>query len=121
MYDDLIPNEALRADAIPAPHASEEKVLAFALTFDGYAWAGSTERCQALANSAREAYSRGRCLTGDRPLSHLRCCLYAEQRRSYHTGSLSPDDLAYLRDLVECIRQQLESTAPDAEPRPGRF
>ena len=114
MYDDLIPDEALSSPVIPAADAPEEEVLAFALTFDGYAYAGSPERCQTLANARREAFFSAHFLPGDESLSILRCCLFAEQRRSYHAGCLSPDDLAYMRDLVECIRQQVERTVPAA-------
>jgi superfamily II DNA or RNA helicase len=89
---------AFRAEDVPGPEASWGEIQRFALAFDGYAALGS-ERCAAVAN-ARNPQN----------LEELRACLFFEQRRWHHFGE-SPRgaDLAYIRSLVDRVRDAVAS------------
>lgn len=86
--------DSLKLSDIPAPGATWTQIGEFALTFDGYEYWGSFEKCAEIAN-------------GHNPqdLIELRTCLFFEQRRWRHYG-LTPEDedLDYIRGLVESIR-----------------
>jgi hypothetical protein len=92
-----ISNMQLRADKLPPPDADWEAIQRFALTFNGYTYWGSFERCSEIANARR-----GETLT------ELRTCLFFEQRRWRHFG-YSPDEesMAYIRRLLEQIRARV--------------
>jgi hypothetical protein len=95
-----IPDDALRVDMIPASGADWDEIQRFALTFDGYAYWGSFERCEEVAEERRSE-----------TLTDLRTCLFFEQRRWRHYG-YEPDEqaMAYIRYLVEQIRARVRSS-----------
>lgn len=101
VYD--IDNSALTAADLPSADAELTTVWDFALTFDGYRFWGSFEKCAEMANARRHA-----------SLTELRTCLFFEQRRwrqFEQDPSFEPDSdkeaLAYIRKLVEQIRSRV--------------
>jgi len=92
------PNSGLTATNIPSPKAHWRTITKFALSFNGYEYWGSSEKCAKIANSRR-----------DRTLAELRTCLFFEQRRWRHFGE-KPDKEAmkYIRDLIEKICKKVE-------------
>jgi hypothetical protein len=100
---------SLRASDVPSQGATWCAIEEFALTFKGYDWAGSFEKCADLANSTRKTYDRSpeRRLP-KLTLDELRACLYFEQRRSHHSDYVPEgEDLVYVRALLESIRDGL--------------
>ena len=89
-------NEQLNLRNIPAPDASWTGILDFALTFDGYEYWGSFERCAEVA--AARAHGT---LTG------LRTCLFFEQRRCRNGDEMPPNKrtLKYWQSLIKRIRK----------------
>ena len=49
---------SLRASDVPSEGATWCAIEEFALTFKGYDWSGSFEKCADLANSTRRTYDR---------------------------------------------------------------
>jgi hypothetical protein len=92
------PNDGLTAANIPSSKAHWRTITEFALSFDGYEYWGSFEKCAKIANSRR-----------NRTLTELRTCLFFEQRRWHHFGE-SPDKEAmkYIRGLIEKIRTKVD-------------
>jgi hypothetical protein len=90
-------NARLEPGHIPQPDASWEEISRFALTFDGYSYWGSFERCAEIANSRHPS-----------TLTELRTCLFFEQRRWRHSGE-DPDQeaLQYIHELVSQIRARV--------------
>ena len=90
----MIDNASLKPGDIPEPGAPWDEIARFALTFDGYTYWQSFEKCAEIAN-------RGNPET----LAELRTCLFFEQRRWRHFGD-GPDAEAMvdIRALVEGIR-----------------
>jgi hypothetical protein len=94
----------LTLDGIPSPADDYwGGIDTFALSFDGYAYCGSAERCGEIANATKEKYRQTRVLP--EALDDLRACLFFEQRRWRHMGQM-PDQvsLQYIRALVRAIR-----------------
>jgi len=70
----------------------------FALTFDGYAFHGSFEKCAEIANAGRHD-----------TLDDLRTCLFFEQRAWRHSGEEpSKEAMEYIRELVRAIRDKVQ-------------
>jgi len=107
MFDEIA-NADLSESNIPVPSAEWHRIAEFALTFDGYGYRGSFEKCAEVANQAAEAYARQQVLPDS--LTELRTCLFFEQRRYHHFGQ-SPDEQAkgYIRALVQGIRQKVRA------------
>jgi hypothetical protein len=89
----------LRLIDIPSSDAEWGEIGAFALTFNGYEYWGSFEKCAEIANAKRHD-----------SLTDLRTCLFFEQRRWRHYG-FEPDDAAMqeIRLLLEQIRGLVSS------------
>lgn len=92
-----IANADLFDTDVPPAQAPWQAIQEFALTFDGYGYWGSFERCAEIANR-REHDS----------LIKLRTRLFFEQRRWRHFGE-EPDGeaLAYIHGIIEAIREKL--------------
>jgi hypothetical protein len=92
-----VPNRKLRSALIPSQNADWAAVERFALTFNGYEYWGSNERCGDIANARRQS-----------TLTEIRTCLFFEQRRWRHIGE-HPDAeaWAYIQDLMEQIRSRV--------------
>lgn len=90
-------NAELRNDHLPSPRAAWPKIEAFALTFDGYEYWGSFDKCAAIANGRDHS-----------TLTNLRTCLFFEQRRWRHFGE-QPDAeaLTYMRGIIREIRSKV--------------
>ncbi len=94
-----ITNEDLTLDDIPEPTARWGEIGRFALTFNGYERLGSFEACAAIANECRHD-----------SLTNARACLFFEQRRWRHFGGApSGREMAYIRELVQRIREFVAS------------
>jgi len=94
---------------IPPADASWTEILDFALTFDGYEYWGSFERCAEVANAKAHGSLNG-----------LRTCLFFEQR-SWRAGDESPPakrTLVYWRSLLKKMRS-LISERGVSEPAIG--
>src|SRR5439155_10121888 len=95
-------NEALTVDVIPDIMADWETIAPFALTFDGYEYAGSLQACRALADWIRSEWRDIHQLPAH--LSELRAALFYEQRRARWTDTDPRGaDLRYIRALVAAI------------------
>jgi hypothetical protein len=92
-----IDNKELKANDVPSADADWGLLWHFALTFNGYAFWGSTHRCAEIANTRKHD-----------SLTELRTCLFFEQRRWRHFGE-TPDKkaAAYIRKIVEQIRRRI--------------
>ena len=101
-----IASEDLGESDVPLPHAGWQQIGRFALSFNGYEWWGSFQRCAEFANLAAETYRESGGLPES--LTDLRTCLFFEQRRWRHFG-LDPDEEAmnYIGALVEEIRNRV--------------
>ncbi len=88
------------------------EIFAFALTFSGYTYWGSFERCAEIANSWLERFHQ----SGELPdtIEELRTCLFFEQQRWRHYGE-SPDASAraYLSALLEKLREKVSQGTSD--------
>ena len=95
-----IRNELLTLRDIPQPDASWSEILDFALTFDGYDYWGTFERCAEVA--AARAHGT---ITG------LRTCLFFEQRRWRNGDEMPPNKktLKYWQSLVKRIRKLVQT------------
>ena len=106
-----IPNDALCESDLPSNDADFEWTWSkFALTFDGYAHWGSWAKCAEIANLSEDAFRR----TGVLPetLTHLRTCLFFEQRRWRHLATdIDPEGMLYIKALVASIRTTLQAGA----------
>ena len=90
-----IPSTSLTLGDVPTEDADWTEILDFALTFDGYTYWGSFERCAEVANARVHGTLNG-----------LRTCLFFEQR-SWRHGDESPPTkraLAYWRSLLKKMR-----------------
>lgn len=76
------------------------------MTFDGYIHWGSFEKCAAIANQAKTAYTEGKGLPVS--LTALRTCLFFEQRRWRHFGE-DPDaeTMEYIKAIVANIWEKV--------------
>ncbi len=83
---DGIASGELRAEHIPAPGSSWSLVGEFALTFDGYAYAGGFTELAERANALEERYVRTGVIPDALELDELRAMLFFEQRRWRHFG-----------------------------------
>jgi hypothetical protein len=101
--------EDLKESDVPLPDAGWYEIGRFALSFNGYDWWGSFERCAEIANGAAQAFHELGTLPDS--LAELRTCLFFEQRRWHHFG-LDPDDSAmvYISALLEAIRRRVPGT-----------
>jgi len=104
---ELIPNEDLRPEHMPAPGAAWDVVSRFALTCDGYAEGSGYGGAAGLANEVRARFPEGGGLDA-LSLSDLRTCLFFEQRRYRHFGAEPEgDELRYVHELLEAIRRSV--------------
>ena len=87
--------EKLRLSDVPATEAEYLVINAFAHRIDGYAAAGSFERCaQIAANPDRDS------------IMELRIALFFHYRAMRHTGEEETEqDVAYVREIVQRIRE----------------
>jgi hypothetical protein len=100
----IVLNDGFNERNIPLPD-DWEAIAHFALTFDGYRYWGSFDKCATVANSAVKRYaSKGLMPTS---LTDLRTCLFFEQRRWRHTGELptAEHEKLYIYALLEAIRR----------------
>jgi hypothetical protein len=102
-----IANSNLTEKDIPPPNAGWDVIELFALSFNGYSYWGSFEKCADIANSGLDLWNEKRVLPDS--LIELRTCLFFEQRRWRHYG-ISPgsEDLPYIHALVDAIRSKVQ-------------
>lgn len=98
MSQQLSNSELTPAD-IPSFKETWGRIEPFALTFDGFKYWGSVEKCAEIAHEKRMG-----------TLTDLRTCLFYEARRWKMEGK-SPDivSLRYIRALVYAIREKVMS------------
>ncbi len=106
---DQIANSDLTEKDIPPPNAQYRGVMdRFALSFDGYGYCGSFEKCAEIANSSVRTWGEKKILPDS--LTDLRTCLFFQQRRWRHFAQ-DPDSetMAYIHALVEAIRSKVQN------------
>jgi|GEM_PF-497553 len=98
MLQQLSNTELSPAD-IPSFKEAWARIEPFALTFDGFRYWGSVEKCAEVAHEKRMA-----------TLTELRTCLFYEARKWEQAGK-SPDivSLRYIRALVYAIREKVNA------------
>lgn len=94
-----IGNSELTPADIPSFTEAWAHIEPFALTFDGFKYWGSVEKCAEVAQTGRPG-----------SLTELRTCLFYEARRWKLVGR-SPDAAAmkYIRAMVYAIREKVNS------------
>ena len=103
-----IPNDRLRPEDLPEVNADWDTINPFALTFDGYTYWGSFERCAEMAERVQRRYIE----TGELPddLVELRTTLFFAQRGArFRDSDPSPEDMRLLWALIEAMRRQLQA------------
>ena len=103
-----IANAELGESDVPPPNSGWQKIGRNALSFNGYEWWGSFEKCAEIGKRGLEAFRATGALPGS--VTELRTCLFFEQRRWRHFG-LDPDEEAmnYIGALVEEIRRKVRA------------
>ncbi len=98
MTTDLANSELTPAD-VPSFKESWARIEPFALTFDGFRYWGSVEKCAEVAQSKSPG-----------SLTELRTCLFYEAKRWKLAGK-SPDAKAmrFIRAIVYAIREKVNS------------
>ena len=93
-----IGNAELKVGDIPSFKESWSGIEPFALTFDGYGYWGSIEKCAEIASKPPST------------LTHLRTCLFFEARRWSHQRK-EPDaqSMKRIRALVFAIKERVRS------------
>ena len=103
-----IANADLSECDVPSPNSGWHEIGRFALSFNGYEWWGSFEKCAEIGERGLKAFRA----TGALPdsLTELRTCLFFEQRRWRHFG-FDPDEEArpYISALLEGTRAKVRS------------
>ena len=94
-----VSNDELTPADIPSFKEAWPRIEPFALTFDGFRYWGSVEKCAEVARTKRPG-----------SLTELRTCLFYEARRWKLAGKL-PDaaSIKYIRALVYAIREKVNS------------
>ena len=107
-----IANADLTEQDMPSPTAQWPQIGRFALTFDGYSYWGTFDKCAEISNRWEEAYAERQALPDS--LTDLRTCLFFEQRHWRHYG-WDPDEQAmrYIRALLEAIRSRVLASEVD--------
>lgn len=92
-------NTELSPADIPSFKEAWTRIEPFALTFDGFKYWGSVEKCAEVAHEKRMA-----------TLTDLRTCLFYEARKWNQAGK-PPDivSLRYIRALVYAIREKVNA------------
>lgn len=106
---DEIANSNITEKDIPPPNAEYWGVIDhFALSFDGYSYWDSFEKCAEIANSSVKTWKEKKVLPNS--LTELQTCLFFEQRRWRHFGE-HPDSetMAYIHALVDAIRSKVQN------------
>jgi len=92
-----IANKELIESDLPKPYALWQHVADFALTFNGYKYWGSFEKCAEVANKHSDA-----------TLTDLRTCLFFEERRWHQYGDEpNEEEMKYIHNVVEKIRERI--------------
>ena len=93
-----IGNAELTVGDIPSFKETWDRIVPFALTFDGYRYWGSIEKCAEVAQRPPST------------LTHLRTCLFFEARRWTHVKK-QPDaqTMKRIRALVFAIKEKVRS------------
>jgi hypothetical protein len=101
-----IANQDLKQSDVSPSNAGWHDSGRFSLTFNGYEWWGSFDKCADVANVVAQTFRESGSLPES--LTDLRTCLFFEQRRWHHFG-FDPDEEAmnYISALVEEIRRSV--------------
>jgi len=98
-----IPNIQLIENDIPSSRASWKKIVPFALSFNGYEYWGTFEKCREVARQGVALYKRKQELT--QSLTDLRTCLFFEARRWHHFEKTpGKNGMGYIHALLDAIR-----------------
>jgi hypothetical protein len=96
-----ISNSELTLQNIPDATAGIAGIWRFALTFNGYEYWGSFERCAEVANAP---------LSASATLTELRTRLFFEQRRYRHMGEEPREEgRSYLIELLDAMKKRVSS------------
>ena len=111
-----IANTELRRDHLPSHSDDEPAWISFALTFDGFAHKGGTEKCAAFAQKTRERWESSGVLPSS--FNDLRSALFFDHWRWQSSGneSLTEYEWRYWHALVETIRELLPAESQRNRP-----
>ena len=105
---DKIANADLTENDLPVPYASWSIISRFALSFNGYEYWGSFDKCSEVVNKSAKIYRETEALAGS--LTELRTCLFFEQRRWRHYGEQpSEQAMSYIHALIEGMREKVRA------------
>ena len=92
-------NSELTPADVPSFKEVWARIEPFALTFDGFKYWGSVEKCAAIAQARRPG-----------SLTELRTCLFYEARK-WQLTKKTPDaaSMKFIRALVYAIRQKVDT------------
>jgi hypothetical protein len=97
-----------KASQPPKPGTSPDEWQEYALSFDGYEHAGSTEAAERIYLSARKQILAGKPITGT--TDYLRTVLFAHQRR-YRLMEPDAQEEAREQRVTDAILAALQPTA----------
>lgn len=101
-----IKNEDLTVRDLPGPNADYDAIIEFALSFNGYDYWESFEKCAEVSNSCLEQWEEDKSLPTS--LAELRTCVFFEQRRWHHFGEIpNRETMEYIHQLIEAIRAKV--------------
>ncbi len=104
--DNSIPNSALSDSDLPPPNANWEVISPFCITFNGYEYWGTLDRCAEVANRCEREWKEKKQLPTT--LTELRTALFFFQRSWRFTaqGWYNPDEemMSYVHALIEGMR-----------------
>lgn len=105
----MIPNSELNRRNIPTSDADWTDILSFALTFDGYWYWGSPEKCRTIASPWLDRFKTMGALPP--PLTDLRTCLFMMQRSFHWDDDWPPhsDEEAFVRALISAIWEKVQA------------
>lgn len=103
-----IDNADLTEDDIPEPYAEWRTIVPFALSFNGYDFCGSFEKCAVINSKNVKLYRAKKILPNS--LTELRTCLFFEQRAWNHLGyGTNEEAMEYVHALIEQIRVKVRA------------
>jgi len=108
----ILANEELTEGDIPTPDADWSTITVFAQTFNGYPYGDSSarERYDAMLHDWRAVYEQYESVPA--LLTHLRACLFHEQRSWRHTDvgvPIGSDGMAYTNALLRATRERVRT------------
>ncbi len=101
----IIPTEVLKSELLPQPVIDKQKLMSFAATFDGYAYAGGLHELFEFSNPLYSNFNKTRKLPDGLSIDDCRACLYLQFREEHWQTNSA--DLKFMTELLKRIQQLL--------------